>query len=170
MLRKLTIPPSQDLSSSGTSDEGGRMSIPALATVLVTSEAAEHPVDCLVDGHDGPGGTRWVAAVDGEQTLILAFDTPQTIREVGLETEESQASRTQVLTLSLSQDGGRTYREILRQEFNFSPPGTTFERERWTVPAAMVSHLRITIRPDKGSNLGRASLTSLTIRGGRDLL
>jgi hypothetical protein len=101
--------------------------------------------------------------VDGEQVLTLAFDTPQTIREVGLETEELQASRTQVLTLSLSQDGGRTYREILRQEFNFSP-GTTFERERWTVPAASVSHLRVTIRPDKGGNLGRASLTSLTIR------
>jgi len=27
-----------------------------------------------------------------------------------------------------------------------------------------VSHLRVTIRPDKGGNLGRASLTSLTIR------
>jgi len=73
-------------------------------------------------------------------------------------------SRNQVLTLSLSQDGGQTYREILRQEFNFSPPGTTFERERWAVPAASVSHLRVTIRPDKGGNLGRASLTSLTIR------
>jgi hypothetical protein len=164
MLRKLIIPPSPDLADPRTSDERGCMHIPALATVLVTSEAAEHPVDCLFDGHDGPGGTRWVAAVDGEQVLILAFDTPQIIQEVGLETEESQASRTQVLTLSLSQDGGRTYREILRQEFNFSPPGTTFERERWIVPAAMVSHLRVTIRPDKGGKLGRASLTSLTIR------
>jgi hypothetical protein len=164
MLRKLIIPPSPDPADPRTIDERGRMHIPALATVLVTSEAAEHPVDCLFDGHDGPGGTRWVAAVDGEQALILAFDTPQTIQEVGLETEESQASRTQVLTLSLSQDGGRTYREVLRQEFNFSPPGTTFERERWTVPATMVSHLRVTIRPDKGGKLGRASLTSLTIR------
>jgi hypothetical protein len=160
MLRKLIIP----AADPGTSLEPGRMYIPALATVLVTSEAPEHPVDSLFDGRDGPGGTRWVASVDGEQALILAFDTPQTIREVSLETEESQASRTQVLTLSLSQDGGRTYREILRQEFNFSPPGTTFERERWTVPAAPVTHLRVTIRPDKGGNLGRASLTSLTIR------
>jgi hypothetical protein len=128
------------------------MYIPERATVLVTSEAAEHPVDCLFDGHDGPGGTRWVAAVDGEQVLILAFDTPQTIQEVSLETEELQASRTQVLTLALSQNAGRTYREILRQEFNFSPPGTTFERERWIVAATMVSHLRFTILPDKGAS------------------
>lgn len=162
MLRKLIVPAHPNERRTGEEAEG--MSIPELATVLVTSEAAEHPVDCLFDGHDGPGGTRWVAAVDGEQELILAFDTPQTIQEVGLETEEFQASRTQVLTLALSQNGGRTYREILRQEFNFSPPGTTFERERWTVAATMVSHLRVTVRPDKGGKLGRASLTSLTIR------
>jgi hypothetical protein len=164
MLRKLIIPAAPHPSDPRTGEKAEGMYIPELATVLVTSEAAEHPVDCLFDGHDGPGGTRWVAAVDGEQELILAFDTPQTIQEVGLETEEFQASRTQVLTLALSQNGGRTYREILRQEFNFSPPGTTFERERWTVAATMVSHLRVTVRPDKGGKLGRASLTSLTIR------
>ncbi len=163
MLRKLIIPAAPHPDDPRRSDEAERMYIPELATVLVTSEAAEHPVDCLFDGHNGPGGTRWVAAVDGEQELILAFDTPQTIQEVGLETEELQASRTQVLTLALSQNGGRTYREVLRQEFNFSPPGTTFERERWIVPATMVSHLRVTIRPDKGDKPGRASLTSLTI-------
>jgi hypothetical protein len=164
MLRKLIIPAAPHPDDRRTSDAGDGMYIPERATVLVTSEAAEHPVDCLFDGHDGPGGTRWVAAVDGEQVLILAFDTPQTIQEVSLETEELQASRTQVLTLALSQNAGRTYREILRQEFNFSPPGTTFERERWTVPATMVSHLRVTIRPDKGDRPGRASLTSLTVR------
>lgn len=164
MLRKLIVPAAPHPADVRTGDEAGRMHIPELATVLVTSEAAEHPVDCLFDGHDGPGGTRWVAAEDGEQEMILAFDTPQTIQEVGLEAEEFQASRTQVLTLALSQNGGRTYREVLRQEFNFSPPGTTFERERWVVPATMVSHLRVTIRPDKGSQPGRASLTSLTIR------
>jgi hypothetical protein len=164
MLRKLIIPAAPHPDDRRTGDAGDGMYIPERATVLVTSEAAEHPVDCLFDGHDGPGGTRWVAAVDGEQVLILAFDTPQTIQEVSLETEELQASRTQVLTLALSQNAGRTYREILRQEFNFSPPGTTFERERWTVPATMVSHLRVTIRPDKGDRPGRASLTSLTVR------
>jgi hypothetical protein len=164
MLRKLIIPAAPHPDDRRTGDAGDGMYIPERATVLVTSEAAEHPVDCLFDGHDGPGGTRWVAAVDGEQVLILAFDTPQTIQEVSLETEELQASRTQVLTLALSQNAGRTYREILRQEFNFSPPGTTFERERWIVAATMVSHLRVTIRPDKGDKPGRASLTSLTIR------
>jgi hypothetical protein len=138
--------------------------IAALATVLVTSESPDYPVDHLFDGEDGPGGTRWMAAADGEQTLIVAFDAPQSIREVSLETEELHTSRTQVLTLSLSRDGGRAYRELLRQEFTFSPSGTTFERENWSVPAEGVTHLRITVQPDKGLSPCRATLTSLTIR------
>jgi hypothetical protein len=162
MLRKHIDPNPSQAAAIGTEPAG--LHIPALATVLVTSESGDHPVDHLFDGRNGPGGTRWVASADGEQTLILAFDTPQAIREVGLEVEEPSASRTQVLTLSLSQDGGRTYREIVRQEFNFSPPGTTFEREVWNVPAGRVTHLRIAIQPEKGGTPHRATLTSLTIR------
>ena len=138
--------------------------VPSLATVLVTSESPGHPVDHLFDESRGPGGSRWVAGVDGEQTLILAFDEPQTLREVGIEAEESRLSRTQVVSLATSADGGRTYRERIRQEFNFSPSGATFEREAWAVPAEGVTHLRLTVRPDKGNAPGRASLTTLTLR------
>jgi hypothetical protein len=137
--------------------------IPALATVLVTSEETQHPVDHLFDASGGPGGTRWIAGADGDQTLVLAFDTPQTIRAIGIEAEEPSATRTNVLIISLSEDGGRTYRERIRQEFNFSP-GTTFEREEWSMPADRVSHIRIVIQPDKGHAPHRATLTSLTVR------
>lgn len=137
--------------------------IPALATVLVTSEAPDHPVDHLFDASDGPGGTRWIAATNGEQTLVLAFDAPQTVRAVGIEAEEPAATRTNVLIVSLSDDGGRTYRERIRQEFNFSP-GTSFEREEWSMPAEQVTHVRVVIQPDKGNAPHRATLTSLTVR------
>lgn len=137
--------------------------IPALATVLVTSEAPEHPVDHLFDASAGPGGTRWIAAADGDQTLVLAFDAPQSIRAIGVEAEEPSASRTNVLIISLSADGGRTYQERIRQEFNFSP-GTTFEREEWSVPAERITHVRVVIQPDKGHAPYRATLTSLTVR------
>ena len=96
--------------------------------------------------------------------MILAFDQPQTIRAVSLETEEPHARRTQELCLSLSRDGGHTYRDVLRQEFTFSPDGATFEREDWRVNAEGVTHVRVAIRPDKGSTPGRATLTSLIIR------
>jgi hypothetical protein len=138
--------------------------IAALATVLVTSETADHPIDNVFDPRCGPGGSRWVAAAPGEQILILAFDAAQTIRRVSLEVEELEVSRTQELELSVSCDGGQTYRELRRQEYTFSPPRTTFEREDWAVTAEKVTHLRLRIKPDKGGKPCRATLISLAIQ------
>ena len=160
MLRKhiLTDLPAGRARTSDVKD------IPALATVLVTSEAPDHPVDHLFDASNGPGGTRWIAAADGEQTVVLAFDAPQTIRAVGIEAEEPDVTRTNVLTISLSDDGGRTYRERIRQEFNFSPPDTTLEREAWPVNVNAATHLRLRIKPDKGRRLPyRATVTTLAL-------
>ncbi len=138
--------------------------IAALATVLVTSEAADHPIDNMFDTQRGPGGSRWVAAAPGEQVLILAFDAAQTIRQVSLEIEELEFSRTQELELSVSADNGQTYRELRRQEYTFSPPGTTFECEDWVVVAEGITHLQLRIKPDKGGKLCRATLTSLAVQ------
>jgi hypothetical protein len=134
-----------------------------MATVFVTSESAAHPVENAFDDRKGRGGSRWIADEDGEQTLILAFDSPQTIRHICLEIEEPERSRTQELSLAMSDDGGRTYRERVRQEFTFSPPGTTFEREEWSLPGEAVTHLKLVIKPDKGDEPCRAALTSFTV-------
>ena len=159
MLRKKII----DSPASSPISIPGRIDVAALATVLVTSESAQHPIDHAFDDRAGPGGTRWVAGEVGEQAVILAFDTPQTIRRVLLEVEETGVARTQELQLAGSSDGGQTYREILRQEYNFSPPGTTFEREDWAVSAGGVTHLRFLIKPDKGGNPCRATITMLAL-------
>jgi hypothetical protein len=79
----------------------GEMDIAATATVQVTSEDAAHPIEHVFDHRRGPGGSRWIAAEPGEQTLILAFDTPQTLHQTIVEVEEREVSRTQEL-LSLS--------------------------------------------------------------------
>lgn len=142
----------------------GEKDITALATVLVTSEAPDHPVDHVFDDSRGPGGSRWVADVPGNQRLILVFDTPQTIRTLTLEVEELEMSRTQELSVTISRDGGHTYQELLRQEYNFSPPGTTFEREVWTLIAEGVTHLQLTIKPDKGGAPCCATLTSFILQ------
>jgi hypothetical protein len=138
--------------------------IATLATVLVTSETADHPIDHVFDTRRGPGGSRWVAAEPGEQIIILAFDTAQTIHRVSLEVEELEVSRTQELELSVSADGGQTYRTLRRQEYTFSPPGTTFEREDWVVTAEGITHLQLRIKPDKGDKPCRATLTSLIVQ------
>jgi hypothetical protein len=159
MLRKQIVPRHSGESLSVE----GEISVPDVATVQATSEEADHPIDNAFDHNRGPGGSRWIAAGLGEQTITLLFDRPQTIRKIGVEIEELAVSRTQELSLSVSSDGGRTYRELVRQEFNFSPPGTSFEGELWSVSAEAVTHLRLEIKPDKGGRVGRATLTSLIL-------
>ena len=158
MLRKQIVPKRAGEAASLE----GEISIADVATVQVTSEQADHPIDNAFDHNRGPGGSRWIADGPGEQTVILVFDSPQTIRKIGVEVEEVAVSRTQELAVSVSSDGGRTYRELVRQEFNFSP-GTSFERELWSTSAGPVTHLRLQIKPDKGGRVGRATLTSLTL-------
>jgi hypothetical protein len=158
MLRKQLLQPNESHGS------GNEISIADTATVLVTSELPDHPIDHICDGQRGPGSTRWIAGQAGDQTVILAFDAARNINTVGLEIEEREVSRTQELTLATSRDGGQTYREVLRQEFNFSPSGTTFEHEEWRVAAEGVTNLRVWIRPDKGGKPCRATMTSLVLR------
>ena len=136
----------------------------AIATVHVTSEDPNHPVDNAFDGERGPGASRWMAAEPGEQRIILAFDVPQGVSQVSLEVEEREVERTQELTLSISCDGGKSYRELLRQEYNFSPSGTTFEREEWSAKAEGVTNLQLLIKPDKGGKPCRATITSLAVQ------
>jgi hypothetical protein len=159
MLRKQIL----RVSPAASEPMPGRIDVAAVATVLVSSEDPEHPIDHAFDDRRGPGGSRWVAGETGEQTVILAFDAPQAIRRVVLEVEEQEVARTQELQLAVSGDGGRTYRELVRQEYNFSPPGTTFERKDWAVVAEGVTHLRLVIKPDKGGKPSRATITSLTL-------
>ena len=139
------------------------LDITAVATVNVTSEDPAHPIDNVFNNHDESGARRWVAEDTGEQCLILDFDKRQTIRQITLVIEETAVQRSQESTISISSDGGRTYQELIRQGYNFSPPGTTCERETWSVSAERVSHLRLQIKPDKSGKPSRATLTLLTL-------
>ncbi|HXX66548.1 MAG TPA: hypothetical protein VEK07_05180 [Polyangiaceae bacterium] len=134
-----------------------------MAHVAVTSEAPAHPIECAFDGHGGPGGTQWVASGPGPQTITLAFDSLQNVQAIAIEVEETSETRTQELELSLSSDGGASFHVVRRQEFNFSPDGSTFERERWDLERQNVTHVRLRIRPDKGGGAARARATTIAI-------
>jgi hypothetical protein len=139
--------------------------IPVLsaATVLVSSEAEGYPLTNVFDDKRGPGAPQWMPAEPGDQKLIIAFHQPQTIRQITMEVEEREVSRTQEVQVSVSSDGGETYRELVRQEFNFSPEGTTWECEDWAVAESNVTHLKMVIKPDKGRTDLFAKLTSLVL-------
>ena len=153
----------QILESQAFAQDGQEIPVASVATVCVTSEDADHPVEHAFNHHRGPRGTRWVAGQVGEQTILVVFDTPQAIGQVSLEVEETDVSRTQELALAVSSDGGQHYRELRRQEFNFSPEGATFEREDWTISEPNVTHVRLAIKPDRGGKSCRATLTSFVL-------
>ena len=93
---------------------------------------------------------------------MVEFDQPQTISRLVYEVEETIRERTQEVRVEASDDGGRAYRQILVQEYNFSPRGATFQREEQRFDLRRITHLRFTIVPNK-SGSGTASLTTLCL-------
>jgi len=65
--------------------------------------------------------------------------------------------------LRWSSDGGRSYREIVRQQYNFSPPDTTAEREDYYVDPDGVTNVELTIIPAIGGGAARATLAQLCL-------
>jgi cytidylate kinase len=105
----------------------------------------------------------WRAAEPGVQTIRLIFDQPQRLRHISLVFEETQTTRTQEFTLRWSPDGGSSFREIVRQQWNFSSPDATRETEEYTADLSNVSVLDLIIDPDKENRKARASVLSLRL-------
>ena len=133
------------------------------ATIAYSSEDPAHPVENLLDGRSGPGGARWISArPDTAEHIVVEFDQPRSISRLIYEVEETTRERTQEVRVEASEDGGRTYRQILVQEYNFSPRGATFQREDQRVDLRQVARLRLTVVPNK-SGSGPATLTTLRL-------
>jgi hypothetical protein len=77
--------------------------------------------------------------------------------------EEDETARTQEFTLRWSSDGGRSAREIVRQQWNFSRPGSTREVEEYQVQLSSVTVLGLIINPDISGGVARASLKNLRL-------
>ena len=72
-------------------------------------------------------------------------------------------TRTQEFVLSWSADNGTTMREIVRQQYNFSPAGETREVEDYTVTLEHLTRLELDIIPDISGGEARASLAVLRL-------
>ena len=131
-----------------------------LAQVEISSEDPLHPIESALQ-HGG--GSGWRAAEPGQQVVRLLFDQPQSIERIHLLVNEKELARTQEFVLRWSRDHGRTYREIVRQQYNFNPPGTTSELEDYTVDLSGVTGLELSITPDIGGSGARASIARLRL-------
>jgi hypothetical protein len=138
----------------------GWLDLDRAASVEVTSEEKEYPVESALVA----GGIRgWRAADSGTQTIRLIFDQPQKLTRISLVFEESETERTQQFVLRWSPNSGCSFREIVRQQWNFSPPDTMREVEEYRVELSGVRILELVITPDISRGAGRASLRSLRV-------
>jgi hypothetical protein len=131
-----------------------------IASVEVSSEDPAHPIEGALLQESSRG---WRALEPGIQTIRLIFDKPQSVQKVELVFDEAAVERTQefVLRWSALSDGG--FRDILRQQWNFSPAGSTQETENLAVQLSGATALELAINPDISGGSARASLSSLRL-------
>jgi hypothetical protein len=138
--------------------EQGWLDLRQIATLEVTSEDANFPIESVFAPKDGAG---WRASRPGEQRIRLIFDEPVSLHRIELRFDEADSERTQEFTLRWSaaaSDGSAT--EIVRQQWNFSPAGSTTEIERYTVDLDEVSVMELAILPDLHRRDAVATLAS----------
>jgi hypothetical protein len=136
------------------------LNLDELAEVELTSEDAAHPIEAaLLHGQT----SGWRAAASGEQKILILFNNPQHLRRIWLNFVETQIERTQEFVLRWSADGGESFREIVRQQWNFSPLGATGEIENLHVDLPAVTTLELSIVPDISGGSAFASLQQLRV-------
>ncbi len=136
------------------------LEIECTASVEVTSEEEGYPIESALLGKDGHG---WRAANPGTQIIRLIFDEPQRLRRIWLAFEDAENTRTQEFVPRWSPGAGHSFREIVRQQWNFSPSGSIREIEDYTVELSEVAALELIIEPDKRNSEARASLLSMRV-------
>ena len=129
------------------------------ALVEVTSEESGFPIESALLGVEG----GWRAAAAGTQTIRLIFDEPQRLRRIWLVFEDSENERTQEFVLRWSSDSGNSFREIVRQQWNFSRPDSIRQAEDYAVELSDVTALELIIVPDKSGGAARASLAGFRV-------
>ena len=155
MRKRLIAPARENIRSRAE----GWLDVERRAVVEFTSEDKDSPVESAFVA----GGQGWRAETPGRQTIRLVFDQPQTVKCISLVFEENETARTQEFVLRWSSDGGNSIKEIVRQQWNFSPPESTLEVEKYQVELSGVTLLELVINPDISGGAGRASLKNLRL-------
>jgi hypothetical protein len=129
------------------------------ASVAVSSEQSGYPIEAALAEQE-PG---WRAATAGSQIIRLIFDNPQTLRRLQLIFEDLENTRTQEFVLRWSLGAEHSFREIVRQQWNFSPRGSVRETEDYRVQLSEVTLLELIIVPNMSDGDAQASLRSFRI-------
>ena len=130
MQKRLVVAP-----GPGSVAEESWLNLEAMAQVELTSEDPACPIEGALLPNGLPG---WRAAAPGTQSIRLLFHQPFVLR--------------------WSPDGGRSSQDLVRQQYTFSPEGSTSEVEDLNVDLRSVTALELTIIPDQGREQAHACL------------
>ncbi len=128
-----------------------------IAGMRVSSEAEDAPVENVLDPESETG---WRAGEPGPQIIQITFSGAINIRHIQLLFRESRLARTQEFAVRYGVTGGER-REIIRQQWTFSPQGSTEEVEDYRVSLKDVVILELAIIPDINNGGAHASLARL---------
>ena len=120
------------------------LDLDAIARVEITSEDVNLPIE---DALGKTATTGWRAAGTGPQVVRLLFDAPQAVQRIQLHFVEGAKERSQEFSVYAGSDA--ELREVVRQQWTFSPHGATEEIEDYTVDLHGVTTLELRIDPDR---------------------
>ena len=135
------------------------LNLEELARVEVSSEDPSYPFENALYGTERSG---WRASTPGPQTIRLTLDEPQSIRRIRLEFREDGPERVQEFALYAT-TANQARKEVLRQQWTFSPGGSTREIEDYPVELVDVTAIELQIDPGRHDKQRVASLQSIAL-------
>jgi hypothetical protein len=133
-----------------------------IVRVEISSEDAAFPIEHALGRKDTTG---WRAAMTGPQVIRLHFDEPLNIKRLHLHFVERAAERSQEFAVYAG--SGAELKEVVRQQWTFSPHGSTEEIEDYNLNLSGITTLELRIDPDRSHDPTQsreyASLQSLKV-------
>ena len=133
-----------------------------IARVEISSEDEQFPIEQALGKK---ATTGWRAAETGPQLIRLHFDEPLNIKRLRLHFVDKTAERSQEFAVFAG--SGDKLNEVVRQQWSFSPNGSTEEIEEYTVNLSGITMLELRIDPDRSHDPKQcqnyASLQSLKL-------
>ena len=138
---------------------GSWLDVEKLATVELSSEAPEHLFELALRPNTNEG---WRAASSGPQVIRIHFDVPSPIKRVHLVFLEESKERAQEIALfATAKEAPR--RELVRQQWVFSPRGSKIEVEDFYFDLRDVATLELQIDPGRHDREAFATLQTIQI-------
>ena len=109
----------------GHASSGSWLDIETAATAELSSEDPQYPFEQALRT---PSTGGWKAADPGPQLIRLRFDSPQPVKRVHLQFREEEVNRSQEIALFATLLTSPR-KELVRQQWGFSPQGSTTEVE-----------------------------------------